>query len=160
MAKPLTPDERDRIVALLATGATCRQIADQVGRSPDTVSRIAKDVGHTFGQLAGAHAREARSAYCAERRAGIAARATERAEQLLERMEGEFLVFNFGGKDNTYEEHRLEEPPVEAVRAMAQTVRDLVRTVLDIDRHDNRDEGDLAAVDRWLRDLVGGGEAS
>ena len=46
-------------------------------------------------------------------------------------------------------------PPVDATRAMVQSVRDLVRTVLDIDRHDNRHEDGLSAVDQWLRGIMG-----
>jgi len=38
---------------------------------------------------------------------------------------------------------------------MVQSVRDLVRTVLDIDRHDNRHEDGLSAVDQWLRGIMG-----
>lgn len=76
-------------------------------------------------------------------------------EKLVSELEGEYLVFNFGGRDNTYAEHLLAAPPVEAKRALMATVRDAMRTVLDIDRHDNRNEEGLAAVDSWLRDIVG-----
>jgi transposase len=158
VAKPLTDDERQQIIDLCEQGRSCRDIAAQVGRSHDTVSRIAKEIGHRFGRTNLSRAQEARSAYSAEKRAELAARATERAQEVLERMSGPYLVFNFGGRDNTYEEHTLEEPPTEAVRAMAQTFRDLMRTVLDVDRHDNRNDEGLAAVDQWLRDIVGGSE--
>lgn len=155
MAKPLTDDERAEIIELIQSGKPCREIAKQAGRSADTVSRIAQSIGWTFGHPNLARAREAQSAYSAERRALLAARATERAEEMLASMDGRYLVFNFGGKNNTYEEHELDEPPIEAKRAMAQTFRDLMRTVLDIDRHDNRAEEGLAAVDQWLRDMLG-----
>lgn len=159
MAKPLTDDERERILELIRAGKGCAEIAREVGRAVDTVSRIAKTIGHQFGKTNLARAHDARSAYSAERRAAIAARATERAEQMLERWEQPYLVFNFGGRDNDYNEHELVEPPVEAKRAMAQTFRDLMRTVLDIDRHDNRADEGLAAVDEWLRGMLGGGDA-
>lgn len=155
MAKPLDDDERQRIVQLIESGKGCAETAKLVGRSPDTVSRIARSIGWTFGVTNLARAHEARSAYSQDRRAQIAARATERAEEMLEKMSGAYLVFNFGGRDNTYEEHTLDAPPTEAQRAMAQTFRDLMRTVLDIDRHDNRADEGLSAVDEWLRGIVG-----
>lgn len=155
VAKPLTNDERAEIVRHIESGKGCAETAKIMNRSADTVSRIAHSIGWTFGVTNLARAHGARSAYCAEARAGIAALATERAQSMLERWEQEYLVFNFGGKDNDYNEHVLSEPPVEAKRAMAQTFRDLMRTVLDIDRHDNRADEGLAAVDQWLRDMIG-----
>lgn len=155
MAKPLTDDERAEIVELLERGLSCGAIAKQVGRSGDTVSRIARDVGHRFGRSNSLRAQEARSAYCAERRADIAAAATERAEQVLQRMEGPHRVFNFGGRDNTFNEEILDQPPVDAQRAMAQTIRDLMRTVIEIHRLDTKADEGVSDVDDWLRHQMG-----
>jgi hypothetical protein len=155
MAKPLTQEERDEIIDLLPTGKSAREIAAHTGRSVDTVSRLARSVGHAFGQTNLARAHEARSAYSAERRAESAARAQELADKLLGKASGKYLVFNFGGRDNDYNEHELEEPPVEALRQIAASYRDLMRTVLDVDRHDNRNDENLSAVDEWLRTIVG-----
>lgn len=159
MAKRLTEDERQRIIELLHDGHSRAHIARETGRGVGTVNRIAEAIGVRADQSVASRtrgAREARSAYSAERRATSAAKAQQRADELLDRMVGRYLVFNFGGRDNTYEEHELEQPPVEALRAMAAAYRDLVRTVLDVDRHDNRQDEGLAAVDQWLRDIAGG----
>jgi hypothetical protein len=162
MAKPLTDDERARIVALMAEGKGRREIARTVERSTTTITRVAAEIGHDW--LASADARtqstlsrahEARGAYCAERRASLAAKATEEAERLLAELHGDYLVFNFGGRDNTFAKELLAEPPIEAKRAMVQSFRELIRTVLDIDRHDNRADEGGAAVDEWLRSIVG-----
>lgn len=156
MAPPLTDTERAQIRQLIEAGHGCVQIAKTVGRSNDTISRIAKAMGHTFGESNLARAHAARSAYSADRRAALAAKATERAGEMLERMAGRYLVFNFGGRDNTYEEHELAQPPTEAQRALAATFRDLMRTVLDVDRHDNADKGVSSAFDDWLQQMTGG----
>lgn len=157
MAAKLSDDERQRIIDLCGQGLSCNQIAAQTGRSSDTVSRIAATIGHRFGQQNAARAREVASGYGAERRAATMAKFHQRADELLDAMEGSYLVFNFGGRDNTYEEHQLKAPPVEAKRQLMQAARDAMRTVLDVDRHDNRNDEDVDAVSRWLRDIVGGG---
>lgn len=155
MAKPLTDTERERIADLCRQGKTCTAIAREVGRSPDTISRIARQIGHRFGHTNAARAREARSAYSAERRAELAARFTEEAERLLDQMHQPHLAFNFGGKDNDYNERTLPEPPVEAKRMLMQAAREAIRTVLDIDRHDNRADHGASVVDDWLRSVIG-----
>lgn len=155
MAAKLTDDERQAIVDLIETGKSARDVAREAGRSVDTISRIARDIGWQFGRPNLVRAREARSAYAAERRASIASRITEEVELLLDQLHGEYLAFNFGGKDNTYEEHTLAEPPIEAKRAILQSVATAVRTVLDIDRHDNRADSGASAVDDWLRSIIG-----
>jgi hypothetical protein len=152
---PISDDKRQRIIQLCEAGNSARSIATDVNVSVSTVSNVAKSIGHRFGRSNLAHAQEARSAYSAERRAGIAARLTEETERLLDELHGEYLVFNFGGRDNTYEEHTLSEPPTEAKRALMQTIRDAMRTVLDIDRHDNKGDGNLSAVDEWLAEKFG-----
>lgn len=164
MAPPLTPDERDHIIKLIRAGWHRNDIATNLGRSRGTVTNVANTIGHnweTVGQSALTRARETRSAYCAERRATLAARFTEEAEQLLDQMHRPHLAYNFGGRDNTYEEHQLDEPPVDAKRALIQAAREAMRTVLDIDRHDNKGDEGAAAVDSWLRGMIGdavGGE--
>lgn len=156
MAKPVTPDERAHIIELLHTGKSANTIAREAGRSVDTISRIAKAEGHRFGQTNLAHAHEARRAYGAEARAETARRFHQRANELLEQMEGEYLVFNFGGRDNTYEEHVLAGPPVEAKRQLIQAAAQAMKVVLEVDKHDNAGGGDVAAVDQWLAAMTGG----
>jgi DNA-binding CsgD family transcriptional regulator len=155
MAKPLTTDERQQIEQLLAEGKSYREIAETVGRSHGTIGKIARTIGHHSGQTNLARAHEARSAYCAERRAVLAARFTEECERLLDELRAPYVAFNFGGKDNTYAEHELAEPDVQAKRLLIQAAREAMRTVLDIDRHDNRAEEGAAAVDDWLRSMIG-----
>lgn len=43
------------------------------------------------------------------------------AMELLKARNDKYLVYNFGGKDNTYEEHTLERPPVDVIRNAVTT---------------------------------------
>lgn len=155
MAAKLTDDEREAIEELIRSGLSRNDIVERCGRSNGTVTRIAREIGWTFGQTNLAHAHDARSAYSAERRAELAARFTEECERLLDQLHEPHLAFNFGGKDNTYEEHELDEPPVDAKRALIQSAREAMRTVLDISRHDEKADEGAAVVDQWLRGVIG-----
>lgn len=155
MPKPLTDAERDRILDHLATGASCNATAKHFGRSPDTISRIAKKAGHAFGHTSLARAHEARKAYGAEQRATTAARLHEEADRLLDQLHEPHVVWNIGGKDNVYTEHEHPEPDVGAKHTLIRGAREAMRTVLDIDRHDNR-QGDVDQAAGLIVDLVDG----
>lgn len=156
MHNPVTDDERKRIAQLLTEGHSYRAIAEETGRGRSTIARVAKAIGHRAGQSNLARAHEARSAYSAERRALLAARFTEEAEQLLDQLHQEHRAFSFGGRDNVYTEQLLPEPDIAGKRQLVQAAREAMRTVLDIDRHDNRaDERGAAEVDRWLLAMMG-----
>lgn len=152
VAPPLTEDERRRIVDLLPTGKSCRQIAAEAGRSTQTVSVIARDVGHQFGRVNVARAQEARVAYDQQARADIAKRAAERARKLLDGFEGDQAHVTSMGE--------VVMAPLDAKgeKDRAQAVQLLTRTVLDIDRHDARtDEGKAKGL---LERIVEGLEAA
>lgn len=157
MPAPISDAKRRQIIDLCEQGTLSRNaIARETGVSPATVTNVATTIGHRFAQMHTSRAHEAARSYGAERRATLAAKFAQRAEELLDAMDGDYLVFNFGGRDNTYEEHTLSAPPTEAKRQMMQAAREGMRTVLDIDRHDNRNDEDVDAVSRWLRDIIGG----
>ncbi len=152
----VTPQERQAIITALNNGTPYAQIAADTHRGKSTISRIAQEIGHQAGQSNANRAREARSAYSAERRAEQAARCSEEIDNLLDQLHKPWLAFNFGGKDNTFAGKVMPEPSVEAKRAIIQSVRELMRTVLDVDRHDNRADEGGALVDQWLQALTGG----
>lgn len=142
MAKPLTDDERQRIITLIEAGKGCAEIAREVGRAVDTVSRIGKDIGHTFGRTNLARALEARSAYSAEARAASAARAQERLDEVLALM-GERQQVAVGTREGV--EVVSLKPDARAWKDWAQAVNMLQRTVLDVKRADDQGNGDAGA---------------
>ncbi len=147
MAKPVSPDERERIVAEFGTGKSCKQIAREVGRSADTISRIAREEGHEFGRTNIANARRANLAYGAERRAAIRASTVENVERLLGQMFAPATIHNFGGKDNTYNSHEINEPTFRDKQSIGQTIATLWRVVQAIDAVEET-QNDTAGIDR------------
>lgn len=145
----LPDDERQRIIDLLPSGRSCNAIGKETGHSASTVSRIARSVGHVFARANLARAQESRLAYGAEWRADFAKRLSAKCDDLLGDMDGDYLVYNFGGKENDYNEHELSSPPTEAKLKSVQAIRLAVQSILDIDRHDNQG-GDTSAVVAWL----------
>jgi hypothetical protein len=154
MPPRISDEERQRIVDLLPSGRSARSIAKETGRSANTVSRIAKAEGHVWGRVNLARAQDARLAYGAEWRADFAKRLAAKCDGLLDSMEGSYLVYNFGGRDNVYTEHTLDAPPTDAKAQLVKSIRLAIQTVLDIDRHDRTDD-DMAVVDEWLKALRG-----
>lgn len=137
MGKKLSEAQRQEIIDLLPSGKSCNQIAKDTGRGKTTVHRIARDVGHKWGQSNLERAREARKWYCAESRAMIAARLEDEANQLLDDLHKPYLAFNFGGKENDYNEHHFDEPPTESKFTIMRAVQAAVRTVTEIIKVDN-----------------------
>lgn len=117
---PLTDTERARILELHAQGMARNDIARETGRAAGTVTKIVTDAGGTFDRSATKAATEARQADLAERRSRLRTKFLTRAEECLDQMDQPHLVFNFGGKDNTYEERTLDRPPVKDIRDLMQ----------------------------------------
>lgn len=153
MAPKLTDTERARIIDLCQQGLTRNDIAHQLQRSPDSISRVARTVGHRFGQTNLARAHEARSSYAAEARSEVAKAAVERAKLLLAEFEASQPVVS-GTADGPVVVH--VELDARGQKDRAQAMSTLMRTVIDIDRHDNAGDQDASSVDAWLAEMTGG----
>lgn len=145
----VTEAERQRIVELLPTGMSCRQIAKQVGRSHDCVAKIARSVGHKFGARNADAAHEAARAYGSERRAAFAAELFEDVCRLRQRLREPYTVFGFAGKDGLFNSDQLPEPDARGVRDLMTSIGVGMKTLLDIDRHDRGDDS-RTAVEEYL----------
>ena len=155
VAKALDDTERQAIADLIRTGKSRNEVAQLTGRAPDTVSRIALDIGWTFGQTNAARAHEARSAYAQEARAELARGAMDRAKE---------IIAGFGDPQAVVVQTKDGAFPIDVAldargqKDRAQAVQLLTRTVLDIDRHDARtDEGKAKGL---LERIVEGLEAA
>lgn len=168
MAKPVSADERQRIIEAFATGKSCRQIAREFGRSTTTISHIAKGIDHEFGQINALRAREINQKYGAEWRADVRQQLADEVGRLLADMRKPTLVYSFGGRDNTYAEHELAEPDSRQKHELVRATSTALRAIRDLDATDSTtgNHGQLgewfAAIDRAAseyRDPAAGTEA-
>lgn len=120
---PRTFDDEMRASAreLHSQGVGCNAIAKQLGFAASTISAWAKSEGLTFERAQTELAVRARSVDLADARTQLAQKMAVAASDLLDQLDGPYLVYNFGGKDDTYEEHLLDAAPVDVVRSAVTT---------------------------------------
>ncbi|MEU5838786.1 hypothetical protein ABZ820_34695 [Streptomyces diacarni] len=116
--RPVEDAERARVRELHARGLGRNAIAREIERGTRTVSLIAADLGLSFNRTATEEATRARSADLAELRTQLAHDLTLDALRLTQQMWEPAVVYNFGGKDNTYAERSVNEPPAGDKRAL------------------------------------------
>lgn len=155
MPRPVGDQDRDQVQALHAQGLSRNDIARKMGRSGRTVSRIADALGLTFerGEKTRA-ATEARKADAKVRRAALALALLEDAERLRQAMWAETRVFNFGGRDNTFAEQTLTEPPHADKLRLMQAAGVAIDKAVNLDKYDRVDDS-LNGVDAWLAAMTG-----
>lgn len=135
--RPVTDHDRDEVGRLHAAGKTRNEIARELGRSGRTVSKLAAELGLSFERAgATAVATAAKVADAAARRAQLQLDSLEAAQRLLSQMFKPTKVFNFGGKENTYEEQQHDEPPFQDKRNIAVAMQALTTTALRLAEYD------------------------
>ncbi len=116
------PDSKRALLRKLhAKDMSVRAIADELGVSRSTVSRWAKEDGLAFDRARTAQAVAAHSIDLAAGRQRLAEKMLAAAEQMLDDLDKPYIVFSFGGRDNVYNEHKLDRPPVEVKRNIVTT---------------------------------------
>jgi hypothetical protein len=128
----ISEDRFDEFRALHAEGYGRNRIAREMGIAPVTASRTAEYLGLTFDRSKIEAATKARLADLAERRALLAEDLLEDAEKLRAQMWKPTIVYSFGGKDNTYEEHEFAEAPAAEKRALMSTAATAIDRVLKL----------------------------
>lgn len=136
MQTPITQAERDKIVALHAAGHTRNDIAKQTGRAAGSITKIVTDLGLSFDRSATKAATEAKVADGRARRAALMLDLLADAARLRAQLFAPCVVHAFGGKENTYAEHELNEPTFADKRNIVQAVSTAISTSLRLDQHD------------------------
>lgn len=134
MFVPLDPDKIEQIRRLSTEGLGRNEIARRVGCAVSTVTRYAP--AGSFDREATATAVKARQIDLAARRAVVATNLLRSAERLLQQMWEPSVVFAFGGKDNDYNEHHVDEPSFADKRTLMQAATTAMAAHLKLVDHD------------------------
>jgi hypothetical protein len=135
---PVTAEERHRVADLHAAGRSRNAIATELGRSGRTISKICAehDPPLTFERTRTAAATAAKKADGAARRAQLQLDALDSAGRLMGQMFAPTKVYNFGGKENDYNEVTHDEPPFRDKRDIATAIQALANTALKLAEYD------------------------
>lgn len=140
MPKRLSDDVRSAIVATIKQGGlSTRQIGKLHDVSDATVRRIAKDENITDAWSRDNTEKATRASVADNRavRAITSRRFLDRANWFLDQMDEPYTVFAFGGKDNDYNEHLLNRPPIPELRSLMTAAATAFDKHLVADRHDS-----------------------
>ncbi|WP_295851211.1 hypothetical protein [uncultured Microbacterium sp.] len=117
----ISPEQRQQVLDLHAQGLPRNDIARQTGISAGSVTNICRDAGLSFDRSATKQATAARTVDLAAGRIRLAEKMLAASESMLDKIDEPYLVYNFGGADNSYREHLLESAPVEVKRNIITT---------------------------------------
>ncbi|MFD4111606.1 helix-turn-helix domain-containing protein [Streptomyces sp. NPDC058650] len=97
---------------LFDEGLSCNAIAKRLKCSPSTVSRWARAEGLSFDRTQTAAAVEAHTVDLAAERLLLAEEMMAAGRVALQEIRGPVTVYNFGGKDNTFRQRKLDRAPM------------------------------------------------
>lgn len=153
--RPVTDEERQEVARLHGEGMSRNDIARTMGRSGYTISTIAKDLGLSFERgpevIA---ATKARQTDLAALRSQLALDLTYDAMRLRGQVWEPATIYAFGGKDNTYAEESVPEPPALDKKTLMTAAGIAIDRSLKLAPLETDAQG-LAAVDEWLRGMLG-----
>lgn len=117
----ISEDQKAQVRALHAEGLARNEIARRTGIAAGSVTNICRAEGLTFDRSETKHATEARQVDLAAGRIRLAEKMLAASEDMLDTIDGPYEVYNFGGKDNTFESRVLDSAPVEVRRNVITT---------------------------------------
>ncbi|HEX3781690.1 MAG TPA: GcrA family cell cycle regulator [Pseudonocardiaceae bacterium] len=135
-SKPLTDAEVEQIRVLHGQGMSRNEIAAQVGRSVGSVTNVASRLGLSFDRTATKAATAAKVADARSKRAEEMNALLDDARRLRLQLFEPCLVHSFGGKDNTYAEAHLQQPPFADQAKIMQAYNLAMSNSLRLDQHD------------------------
>lgn len=154
--KPISASKRARIVDELRKGGKLAAIARANGVSPTSVKviRIAEGLQPLptdESKIRAAKARDVMLLDARRRRAKLMVDLLEDAEKLRARLWAPAKVFGFGGKDYSYVEHAVTEPPFKDKQNLMISIGIAVDKSLQLEKYDQ--EG-AASAKAAIIDLI------
>lgn len=143
--RPWTDTDDQRLRELADAGTSVRAIAAELDRSKSAVERRLRALRTGVNRTGTVAATKARQIDAKARRAALSVALLEDAERLRAQLWQPVTVFNFGGKDNTYNEHQLPQPTHADQLKLAQAVATTVGAIERLERL-NADHGVEQAV--------------
>lgn len=139
-------------------------VAKKLGILKGTVTKWAKAAGVETVSVATTRAgTEAASAYAKRRRAELATLLLEDAHRLRKQLWEPAIVHAFGGKDNTYEEHQLDEPTFVDKKNIISAVSTAVTSVTRLEDYDksaaDTSSGAVSVIDKLMAGFASAYEA-
>ncbi|RFA12152.1 hypothetical protein B7R22_17125 [Subtercola boreus] len=131
---------------LFDAGVSRNEIARRLDLDPATVTRWARSEGLEFDRSSTEQATKAHVVDLVAARIRLAEKMSAVAEEMLDEVNEEYLVFSFGGKDNTYAEHTLPAAPVEVKRSIVVTAGIAFDKLTRIVEKDNGGLGETVGV--------------
>lgn len=134
---PWTDAEDQQLRELAASGNTSiRKMAVALDRHQSSVKRRLDKLGIHLDRTQTAAATTAKVIDAKARRAALELALLEDAEEMRRRMFAKTTVYNFGGKDNTHNEHEVDEPPHADKLKLMQAAGIAIDRSLKIAEHD------------------------
>lgn len=110
----ITPEIRAQIIELFDKKRHRNDIARELGISGLTVTRVCRQAGREFDRANEILELRAAQVDLDELRTKVAKKMLIVADDTLNDLDTPHLIYNFGGRDNTYNEHLLDEAPLDA----------------------------------------------
>lgn len=136
-ARPWTAEDDDTLRAAHAAGKSLHSIAREMGRGKATVSVKAAALGLTWDRAQVGEAVHAKVVDAKARRAILKDHLLDDAARLRTQLWTPAVVFNFGGKDNTYEQRTLDKPPFADQLKIMQATSSAIATYERLERLDD-----------------------
>lgn len=151
--RPVEADVRARAIELIGAGMPRNAIARELRIAPSSVSKIATDEGLSFDRAnQTASATAARQHDLKVRRLELIDELMAKAADHLVAIDQPFLAFNFGGKENDYNEHELERAPTGDILNLHRAASLAMKDARELIRDDD-DQG-VAEAESMLMNLI------
>lgn len=134
--RPWTSEDDDLLRELVAKGTSIAKTAEAMNRSYSTVQAHAKELGLQFGGNAPLAAIATRKADARAERAQFRAELMDDLKRLKQQLWQPTTVYNFGGKDNTFEEAMLDQPPIADQLRLVQAISTGIATIEKLEKMD------------------------